>query len=948
MDYAACNIVYVDRTALEDKLVRREDVVTNVSTLENSATATDGAITPRAISAVDHNVNILLGSFTEVHVCTSGKSCISKISELNRASTADLIPSLVLIDIPYDDQIIERPAREVRTPSPSSKPQIDGILDEDIVEAYGIKLLQWIASELQQHRLSKLIVPVAMVASASEQGLSVNSSSKNRMSSRSEPAPATGYEIGRQNRKSSGIYIPLDQRRTMRFLDIGAVDVITSPLLLERLPSLAVHAYRAHKDASRDHRAFMELKRGRKRSWVGVEDQKPYAYLREAMVSRLMEGICTLNSEEVEEYGQWRVSVSLDRRETIVHAISSWQFSAHDFEDDELLYASSLMFQHALSLPELEKWRISTENLTAFLITSREAYNSFVPYHNFRHVVDVLQAIFHFLVRLGNLPEYPPRSDGTTSQRSSPIAELIRPFDALTLMITAIGHDVGHPGVNNAFLVHLNAPLAQLYNDRSVLESFHCAAYSQILRRHWLAAFEERGMRQLMISTILATDMGLHFDYMKKLGYLQEKLHENGGVTDGWNGRTIEDQRTLACSLLIKCADISNVARRFDTATRWTEILTDEFARQASMEQDLGIPTALYAPPVREIIELGKSQIGFMNMFAIPLFGGVTDVMPSMGFCVEELERNKAAWENRIAIEQEKMRQDGFLGLPDGVQSGMRSPRTMSIAQSAQDGSASQDVTSRYGEASNTRVQARLNKTPFMIRQGSNDESPKGTKQGMEFPLSAASSDRRPSKPSQLQLSYATSSAPGLLDHPDQDVEILANGDRRVNGVHVQASLSTDVVVVGPPTPKELSLPHHQRSSETTTEGSNSGSAGEWSAGATTNNKSPFAPSTQATSFASEDSNNDRAVTPTYASPLVNSTSHSSVGYDRSSHSTNDGSSVPEVGSDLKVLAETGRNLKKKPSRFRMNGLHFWKRKNGNPPMPAGTPDKRDSDGTEG
>lgn len=61
-----------------------------------------------------------------------------------------------------------------------------------------------------------------------------------------------------------------------------------------------------------------------------------------------------------------------------------------------------------------------------------------------------------------------------------------------------------------------------------------------------------------MISSILATDMGLHFDYMKKLGFLEEKLHENGG-TDGWNGRTKEEYRTLACSLLIKCADISNV-----------------------------------------------------------------------------------------------------------------------------------------------------------------------------------------------------------------------------------------------------------------------------------------------------------------------------------------------------------------------------------------------------
>jgi 3',5'-cyclic-nucleotide phosphodiesterase len=198
------------------------------------------------------------------------------------------------------------------------------------------------------------------------------------------------------------------------------------------------------------------------------------------------------------------------------------------------------------------------ENLTGFLVASRSAYNAFVPYHNFRHVVDVLQAIFHFLVRLGRLPRYSYSNSPSPAHTPSPIAALIRPFDALTLLITAIGHDVGHPGVNNAFLVTLNAPLAQLYNDRSVLESFHCAAYSQILRRHWPAAFSGVEMRQLMISSILATDMGLHFDYMKKLGFLQEKFHESGG-TDGWNGRLLEEQRTLACGLLIKCADISNV-----------------------------------------------------------------------------------------------------------------------------------------------------------------------------------------------------------------------------------------------------------------------------------------------------------------------------------------------------------------------------------------------------
>jgi hypothetical protein len=182
-----------------------------------------------------------------------------------------------------------------------------------------------------------------------------------------------------------------------------------------------------------------------------------------------------------------------------------------------------------------------------------------VLYHNFRHVVDVLQALFHFLVQIGTLPWYPSDTPRPQNALESPIAQLLKPFDALTLLVSAIGHDVGHPGVNNAFLVALNAPLAQLYNDRSVLESFHCAAYSQILRRYWPKAFEDATMRKLMINSILATDMGLHFKYMSELGNLQDKLGHDKGVMAGWNSKVREENKDLACGLLIKCADISNV-----------------------------------------------------------------------------------------------------------------------------------------------------------------------------------------------------------------------------------------------------------------------------------------------------------------------------------------------------------------------------------------------------
>ena len=39
-------------------------------------------------------------------------------------------------------------------------------------------------------------------------------------------------------------------------------------------------------------------------------------------------------------------------------AIGSWDFSAHEFSEDDLVHIAFLMLQHALAMPELEKWRL--------------------------------------------------------------------------------------------------------------------------------------------------------------------------------------------------------------------------------------------------------------------------------------------------------------------------------------------------------------------------------------------------------------------------------------------------------------------------------------------------------------------------------------------------------------------------------------------------------------
>ena len=83
------------------------------------------------------------------------------------------------------------------------------------------------------------------------------------------------------------------------------------------------------------------------------------------------------------------------------------------------------------------------------------------------------------------------------------------------------------------------------------------------------------------------------------------------------------------------------------------------------MEQELQMPSCLFGgPPVRDdMIKLAESQIGFMNIFARPLFEAVTDILPAMRFAVDEILTNQAVWEGKIDKERERRRKKSPLAL---------------------------------------------------------------------------------------------------------------------------------------------------------------------------------------------------------------------------------------------------------------------------------------------
>jgi hypothetical protein len=176
----------------------------------------------------------------------------------------------VLIDISYDEeQRLKRISREIKFPFPSLPHRKTS--DVESSDIYGSRLLSHIVSEIQVKKLSKLIIPVAVISGYEKSESTLTTTSPNI--------------LGSQGLDESG--------KLFRFMDAGAVDVLTSPITKERAQGLVVQAYRMFKEVSKNDGSFLASKRTRKMSWVGVDEEKPFAYLRESMVSNLMSGICS-------------------------------------------------------------------------------------------------------------------------------------------------------------------------------------------------------------------------------------------------------------------------------------------------------------------------------------------------------------------------------------------------------------------------------------------------------------------------------------------------------------------------------------------------------------------------------------------------------------------------------------------------------------------------------
>jgi hypothetical protein len=199
--------------------------------------------------------------------------------------------------------------------------------------------------------------------------------------------------------------------------------------------------------------------------------------------------------------------------------LNSWEFDVLEYSTGELTDIMTYMFT---LLNMLQEFQVPIPVFKNFLGEIAGRYQEH-KYHNYKHGCDVCHTTYRLLL----------------------IAQLhlvFTPLEVFSLMIAAIAHDVGHPGVNNQFLVKTGHDLALKHNDHSPLENMHCVALYQVLSKEDCNVFKQlsdpewREARKIILTAILGTDMSHHFEQISKTQVcVLKRFHCFNGIFVGFD-----------------------------------------------------------------------------------------------------------------------------------------------------------------------------------------------------------------------------------------------------------------------------------------------------------------------------------------------------------------------------------------------------------------------------
>eukprot|EP00762_Andalucia_godoyi_P001449 ANDGO_00189.mRNA.1 putative 3' len=319
-----------------------------------------------------------------------------------------------------------------------------------------------------------------------------------------------------------------------------------------------------------------------------------------------------------------------DKLLSMLEHIDNWSFDVFELNKESngrpMYYVTCSLLQR---LHLTERFSISQEKLIRFLQKVESMYHA-NPYHNNLHAADVTQTFYYFM-RWGGIAQY------------------LSPIEQFAAILACTIHDLGHPGVNNAFEVRTQSPRALLYNDQSVLEMFHLTQFFELLSRpeynilEELTPQERKTFRDLVVTMVLSTDMSKHFGFLGQFKAM---------VKRGFKPDAPEDLQ-MVLQAFLKASDISNPSKPLGLCVRWADRVMVEFFMQGDKERSLGLTISPFCD--RYTSHVAKCQLGFLDYVVLPFFQSLAEFQDHLKSIVENhVIKNRQYWaeQGNIAASQ--------------------------------------------------------------------------------------------------------------------------------------------------------------------------------------------------------------------------------------------------------------------------------------------------------
>jgi hypothetical protein len=280
---------------------------------------------------------------------------------------------------------------------------------------------------------------------------------------------------------------------------------------------------------------------------------------------------------------------------------------ARAVEDGHVLKYIASCFIH---FDLLEKLRIPFvlffQSLMLFQAVSNE-----LPYHNTHHALDTVQALFCLLQLTGEHKGFDP-------------------IELFALLMAAVMHDTGHTGENGGYVA---PPLLIMFKNQPPTETSHAHSAIQLLTKKQVNLCDHFSAPDVPKFWNLFVQLILSSGTYKQSDFIQ--LWKSG-----------DHSKLNQMRLLLKIANMSNVARPFDVAMNHARLLRREL--EQVLQEEKILHGSLQGGEKRDIsgISIEQTELQFAQETVLPLLEIATAKWRQVDTFRQQLLENIRRWKD--------------------------------------------------------------------------------------------------------------------------------------------------------------------------------------------------------------------------------------------------------------------------------------------------------------